>query len=579
MMLEPDRDQLEIFIEGMLRHCGTDGVVSLRAFYEGDSSKPFRITNIALKGGLPFLMEAAEDDARRAANHPKPVVFCPPVATFRRDANGRAREQDLLEAPAFSVELDRHPRAALEGLERLLGAATLVVRSGGTWTDPTTGEVEDKLHAHWRMKEPARGADIAKLKQLRKLATTLIGGDPTNVPACHPIRWPGSWHRKAEPRLCEIINTDHLDNEIDLDLALAALESVIPQSKTNGQSGAQQSTGAQGGQGLDWDIAVGKIITGEQFHPTLTPLASSFAARRIPEAEAARLLRALLINTQTTDSARIARRDTELSKLKDTVRSGYEKFAKTAVTPTGTELFDPWQEFIVPEFPFDVLPSTVEGFVNWRSAAMGVDASAMAMATLATLSGAIHHRFRIKMMRNGSWWEHVRLWVLLVGRTSYKKTPLIDATTRPIERHQASVMREHRAALRGYQAAKKRDKDADVEEPEPPERFIVGDTTIEKLGEILSRGERGVLAKHDEVAGWIGRMERYHSAGKGASADRAFWLQVWNGGPYSIDRVKSGETFVQNLSVSIVGGIQPARLAELHGLTSDFDSCSALSRS
>jgi hypothetical protein len=64
-------------------------------------------------------------------------------------------------------------------------------------------------------------------------------------------------------------------------------------------------------------------------------------------------------------------------------------------------------------------------------------------------------------------------------------------------------------------------------------------------------------------------MERYHSAGKGASADRAFWLQAWNGGPYSIDRVKSGETFVDNLSVSIVGGIQPARLAELHGLASD----------
>src|SRR5262249_15018695 len=35
------------------------------------------------------------------------------------------------------------------------------------------------------------------------------------------------------------------------------------------------------------------------------------------------------------------------------------------------------------------------------------------------------------------------------------------------------------------------------------------------------------------------------------------------------DRIKRGEMFVKNLSVSLLGGIQPARLAELQGLTSD----------
>ena len=311
MTLEPNRDQLEIFIQGMFRHCGSDGSISLRAFFESDSSKPFRISNISLKGGLQFLVEAAEDDARRAANNPTPVVFCPPVATFRLDANGRAREQDLLEAPALSVELDQKPRAALEGLERLFGCATLVVRSGGIWTNPTTGEIEDKLHAHWRLKKPARGADIAKLKQARRLATALIGGDPSSVPACHPIRWPGSWHRKAEPRLCEIVS-EHLDNELDLCAALAAVEAVAPVSKTNGQGGPQESAGAHGQGSLDWNEFFADIITGSFFHPTLAPLASSFAARGVPEAAAMRALRALLTNTQTTDPLRLARRDTEL---------------------------------------------------------------------------------------------------------------------------------------------------------------------------------------------------------------------------------------------------------------------------
>src|SRR5215475_12463486 len=119
-MLEPDRDQIEIFVEALFRHCATKdggGIVSLRAFYEG-SNDVARITPTSLKGGLRFLMEAAEDDARRAANTPKPAVFCPPVAVF---ANGEhAREIDLLEGPALSIELDAEPCAALKKLEHLL---------------------------------------------------------------------------------------------------------------------------------------------------------------------------------------------------------------------------------------------------------------------------------------------------------------------------------------------------------------------------------------------------------------------------------------------------------------------------
>jgi hypothetical protein len=236
MTLEPNRDQIEIFVQGLFRHCNGDGVVSLRGFYDDGGNTSFRITPISLKGGLPFLMEAAEDEARRAANEPKPVVFCPPVATFK--PGWQAREEDLLEAPALTVELDEHPRAALKKLISILGFPTFVVRSGGEWTDPKTGEVEDKLHAHWRLKEPARGADIAKLKRARRIATELVGGDTTNVPACHPIRWPGSWHRKAAPKLCEIEDTNHVDDELDLDMALAALEAVAPQPKPNGQGGA-----------------------------------------------------------------------------------------------------------------------------------------------------------------------------------------------------------------------------------------------------------------------------------------------------------------------------------------------------
>jgi hypothetical protein len=115
----------------------------------------------------------------------------------------------------------------------------------------------------------------------------------------------------------------------------------------------------------------------------------------------------------------------------------------------------------------------------------------------------------------------------------------------------------------------KEDKERQKEEAEPtrPTRYLLNECTVEKLGEILSRQDRGIMVEQDEVSGWIGSMEKY--SGKGAAADRGFWLGAYNGGPRTVDRLGRGETFIQNLCVSFVGGVQPDRLMELGNLTSD----------
>jgi hypothetical protein len=102
----------------------------------------------------------------------------------------------------------------------------------------------------------------------------------------------------------------------------------------------------------------------------------------------------------------------------------------------------------------------------------------------------------------------------------------------------------------------------------PPQRYTAYDVTTEKLGIILASQDRGILIKRDELAGWIGQMEKY-TTGRGSFADRAFWLKAYDGGPFTVDRVSRADIRINNLSVSIVGGIQPSRLDELHGLTSD----------
>jgi hypothetical protein len=122
-----------------------------------------------------------------------------PKSRGKPEANGRAREQDIFEAPALSVELDKKPRAALETLERILGPATFVNRSGGIWMAPETNDPEDKLHSHWRLSKPARGgSEIDALKEARLLATALVGGDGrANMPSHSLARIVASQRRTA----------------------------------------------------------------------------------------------------------------------------------------------------------------------------------------------------------------------------------------------------------------------------------------------------------------------------------------------------------------------------------------------
>jgi hypothetical protein len=72
---------------------------------------------------------------------------------------------------------------------------------------------------------------------------------------------------------------------------------------------------------------------------------------------------------------------------------------------------------------------------------------------------------------------------------------------------------------------------------------------------VLKDSPDGVLCVADELAGWFGAMDKY--SGRGAAADRAFWLQAFHGGSYPVNRIKRGAFLIPNLSVSLLGGIQP----------------------
>lgn len=224
---------LSTFVSTIFKHCTSGGDLSLYVFPHATSGRPRAERqewvgrhNLAAMGTL----------IEYARTRPS-SVFCPPVALYGPGLNGAGRrtsaDSNILEAPAIALELDDTPTESRALAETVLGTPTLVVRSGGV-----TATGEDKLHLYWRLTQPARTQEEqAKLKAIRGALAEVFNGDTSGVPLGHPMRWPGSWHTKGAPRLCEII--ERSESEVDLGQAYDALMLMAPQ-RTRVQPGARE---------------------------------------------------------------------------------------------------------------------------------------------------------------------------------------------------------------------------------------------------------------------------------------------------------------------------------------------------
>jgi hypothetical protein len=203
--LIPNREALAAFSAAVFKNADPAGFVSLRAFKDNGKDEAAIIVE-PITIGNPAYLDVVFERATEAAKWPEPVVFCPPVTTLLSARN--AKTENVHEGVTLSVDCDASPLDARSALEAVLGKPTIAVASGGEWANPKTGEVERKCHLHWRLKVPTKmPADHALLREARMLATDLVGGDSTGVALVHPFRWPGSWHRKGQPKLAEIMET------------------------------------------------------------------------------------------------------------------------------------------------------------------------------------------------------------------------------------------------------------------------------------------------------------------------------------------------------------------------------------
>jgi putative DNA primase/helicase len=169
---------------------------------------------------------------------------------------------------------------------------------------------------------------------------------------------------------------------------------------------------------------------------------------------------------------------------------------------------------------------------------------------------------------------------MMVGRPSLLKSPAMKEVSKFLSRLEVEAKQEYAKSLAEYEAGalvaeatkkvrkeelKKAVKDggdaqaiadgmANGSDGAPTRRrYVVNDTTVEKLGVILSENPNGVLLFLDELITLLRMMDR-----EGHEGDRGFYLISWAGDSrYTYDRIGRGTLDIEAAIVSIVGSIQP----------------------
>jgi hypothetical protein len=238
----------------------------------------------------------------------------------------------------------------------------------------------------------------------------------------------------------------------------------------------------------------------------------------------------------------------------------------------------------VPAFRLNLLPAALAPWVADIADRVQCPPDFVAVGVMVAAAAVVGRQVAIRPKRQDDWAVVPNLWGLAVGAPGSMKSPALAEALRPLRRlitdaqaqyeeqrlaQQGRVAerraRRHDLARRLREAAANQEPTEPLPEPEEParrdpppaeHRYLVNDTTVEKLGELLNHHPNGLLLFRDELSGFLHTMDR-----PGHENDRAFYCEAWNGtGAYTYDRIGRGTLHIRAACLSVLGGIQPGPL-------------------
>lgn len=578
-LVKPSKKDIATYVRAMFKRARSGGYVAVLSFAEsGATGEPKLVFHKMKREELKSLSTAIHAVAMNAAATKEPRVCCVPTATFASTENAKA--SNVAEGLVLSVDLDHRPLQGLKRLQRVLGAPTLVMQTGGVCDKGA--KPQRKRHVHYRLKKPARtDEEKALLLEARRLAAELAEGDTKCAPLSHGLRVPSVYRKGGGAKLCKL---EEVNGEIEIDLrkAVDALRKAVAKAKVHQEPPPEEPAcpALDDGAASKWAANIANM---REVHDSVRNLAMSYAGRGIPREAAAEALKALMHAARardTGDPERWTQRFNDISRL---VESAYARAEQEAPWPIPDPLPTlPPVQAMTP----DMLPEKLRPWLVDVSHRMQVPLEFVAGPAVIAAAMLVGGRVNIQPKAlDTNYRESANLWGFIVGQPGVLKSPAVNealvhlrAFEQEAQQENAKALSLHAKAKHEYEtrrslalaAVKKRKgkEGADEEDKalleEPPaepnlERYIIINATKESLLKAHADNPNGLLVHHDELATFLTRLEDKHAA-----EEREVFLQAWGGDQsYSVDRITRAGNYVSRLRLSVIGTTQPQRITPL----------------
>lgn len=207
------------------------------------------------------------------------------------------------------------------------------------------------------------------------------------------------------------------------------------------------------------------------------------------------------------------------------------------------------------QHPINAFPEYVQNIIYHYSEAKGYPIEYFIQGFLAAASTAVG---RSVTLNTGNFTAIGSLWCIILGKRGFVKSEPLSDAFKPIKKRQFEIYAKHSQEKEEFEEYKATHPKAKVRPLPDPEKIVLSDTTPEKLVMILAENPKGCGMVYDEIAGFVGRFNRYNSG-----ADEQMFLSLFNGDTILRDRMNGGNAYAKHSFLTIVGTTQPSVLRDV----------------